>query len=103
MMAQLEMGEPHPAAFDARDWIVQNVPVSEMFKLQEAFSSLAIENQKLAEICSETLKRLMDGDPVGDRYVLGLAWTIRSIMEMGDGLSINVDIDRNLADLIEED
>jgi len=29
-------------------------------------------------VCAETLNRLMSSKPVSDRYLLGLAWTMRS-------------------------
>jgi hypothetical protein len=40
------------------------------------FSSLAIEGNRLAEVCYGTLRRMIDGQPVSDRYLLGLAWEI---------------------------
>lgn len=77
--------EPHPAAENARQWLLEYVrrhQVHEMPMLQESFASNAIEGNRLAEICSETLRRLMGGEPVSDRYLLGLVWTIRSMEEM---------------------
>ena len=47
----------------------------------EAFSSCAIEGNRLAEICSETLDRLLKSEPVSDRYLLGLAWAMRSVID----------------------
>jgi hypothetical protein len=70
-------GEPHPAALAAMAWL-QKIPLPELFQWKEAFSSLAIDNNRLAEICLGTLDRLLSGKPVSDRYLLGLAWTIRS-------------------------
>lgn len=69
--------EPHPAAFDALSWI-RRVPADELFIWRESFASNAIEGNRLAEVCGETLDRLMRGDPVSDRYVLGLAWAMKS-------------------------
>jgi hypothetical protein len=76
-MAKGELGlsEPHPASIDAMHW-VRTVPLSELWKWQETFASEAIEGNRLAEICGETLNRLLNNKPVSDRYLLGLAWVI---------------------------
>jgi hypothetical protein len=47
----------------------------------ESYSSCAIEGNRLAEICAETLDRLIHGQPVSDRYILGLAWNLRDMEE----------------------
>lgn len=74
---ELKAGEPHPAALAAMKFL-QAIPLPELMQWNEAFASLAIEGNRLAEICSTTLDRLLSGKPVSDRYLLGLAWTIRS-------------------------
>ena len=43
----------------------------------ESLSSCAIENNRLAEILAETLHRVMTGEKVSDRYLLGLAWFLK--------------------------
>lgn len=43
---------------------------------QESFSSCAIDGNRLAEVCSETISRLINNQPVSDRYLLGLAWAM---------------------------
>lgn len=68
--------EYHPAADLALAWI-RSLPADELFTWSEAFASTAISGNRLSEVCSETLRRIMDGDPVSDRYVLGLAWAMR--------------------------
>ena len=60
---------------DAKLWVLQH-DSSDLAGWQEAFSSCAIEGNRLAEVCSETLRRLLIGEPVSDRYVLGLAWAM---------------------------
>lgn len=70
--------EPHPAALFASDYIAQ-LGLAERMQWLEVFSSLAIEGNRLAEVCAGTLRRIMDREPVSDRYVLGLAWTIRNM------------------------
>ena len=69
--------EPHPAAYDARRWLSEQSP-DELWKWRGAFASCAIEGNRLAEVCVETLNRLMNSQPVSDRYLLGLVWTMRS-------------------------
>jgi hypothetical protein len=78
----LAMGEPHPAAWKALRYVRSKTPV-EMAMLMEAFSSNAIEGNRVAEICAETLRRVMNEEPVSDRYILGLAWTLRDMEEHG--------------------
>lgn len=74
---ELEAGEPHPASVNALAWIAKQ-PESELYMWLEAFSSCSIESNRTAEICAETLNRLLTGKPVSDRYLLGLAWTMQS-------------------------
>jgi hypothetical protein len=72
---ELNLGEPHPAAYDAQKFIA-SLGASEISMWLESFASCAIENNRLAEVCSETLNRLLNSQPVSDRYILGLAFTI---------------------------
>jgi hypothetical protein len=74
----LAVKEAHPAAFDALRWL-RSLSQEEIAVYSESFASCAIEGNRMAEICSETLNRLMNGLPVSDRYILGLAWAIRDI------------------------
>lgn len=46
--------------------------------LQESLASTALSGNRSAEIMSETLRRLLNGEPVSDRYLLGLAWFLRN-------------------------
>lgn len=69
--------EPHPASLGALAWIRAKTP-AELSVYQEAFASCAIDGNRLAEICSETLNRLLSGQSVSDRYLLGLAWVMRT-------------------------
>lgn len=81
----LRDNEPHPAAENARQWLlgyVRRHKDHEMPMLLESFCSSAIEGNRLAEICGETLRRFLHGEPVSDRYALGLIWTIREMEEM---------------------
>ena len=72
--------EPHPASSSAIAYI-SSLGLQKLFEYAEAFASTAIEGNRTAEICSETLRRLLAHEPVSDRYLLGLAWTIRNAEE----------------------
>jgi len=74
----LDIGEPHPAAKMALGYI-KSISLIKLVLYQESFSSLAIEGNRLSEVCSETLNRLLTNQSVSDRYLLGLAWTIRDL------------------------
>lgn len=71
--------EPHPSAESARQWLNEQVKtdVGFLFRWMEAFSSCAIEDNRLAEVCAGTIQRIMDKEPVGDCYLLGLVWAMR--------------------------
>lgn len=71
--------EPHPAIHSAREWLLNSKV--DLYLYLESFSSCAIEGNRLAEICSETLYRLLHKQPISDRYFLGLVWTIRDMEE----------------------
>ena len=73
----LNLGEPHPAYPSARAYLAGLA--GELLQYSEALASCAIEGNRLAEICHETLSRLIEGKPVSDRYLLGLAWAIKDI------------------------
>ncbi|KKN05664.1 hypothetical protein LCGC14_1084970 [marine sediment metagenome] len=68
--------EPHPAVDSAADFIV-SLSQNELYYWQSIFASCAIEHNRLAEVCYHTIERLLNKDPVSDRYLLGLAWTIK--------------------------
>jgi len=78
----LKLGETHPSAHDAYRYIKSLG--TKLFIYQESYCSCAISGNRAAEICAETLRRVMAGEPVSDRYVLGLAWSLKSMEEMGD-------------------
>ena len=83
MMIQTKRGyllptEPHPAHYLAL--IYMRTKINDPL-IKEAFASCAIENNRLAEICLETLRRLEAGEPVSDRYLLGLAWALKGMEE----------------------
>lgn len=79
----LKPTEPHPAALTALAYL-QKMPASELMVWQASFASNALEGNRLAEICYETLDRLLNGEPVSDRYLLGLVTTITLRVEDTD-------------------
>lgn len=83
MNGDLAPGEPHPAAFSAKAWLAA-LPLPELLRWQGAFASCAIEGNRIGDICGETLRRLLAGEPVSDRYLLGLAWVIRNGQSASD-------------------
>jgi hypothetical protein len=74
----LRIGEPHPASGDALRYVVE-LGFMRQTMLMESFASCAIEGNRFAEVCGETLRRVMHCEPVSDRYILGLAWAIRGM------------------------
>ena len=73
MSSDLGANEPHPAARSAMAF-VRECP--DLPQWMEAFASCALEGNRVGEICCETLRRVLHGEPISDRYILGLAWTI---------------------------
>ena len=81
----LNPDEPHPAAPFALDWLCFSFlkDADKVSSYEQGFATCAIEGNRLGEICGETLRRLLAREHVSDRYLLGLAWAIRS-MEADD-------------------
>lgn len=73
---ELNPGESHPAVNSTINYISQKIndPV-----LLESLASCAIESNRLAEVCLGTINRIKNKQPVSDRYLLGLAWFLKSI------------------------
>lgn len=71
-MSSLKDGEPHPSAYDAREYL--------LFRSKDLLlhveANCALEDNMTSEICGETARRLLAHEPVSDRYLLGLAWPI---------------------------
>lgn len=75
----LEEGERHPAAYSAIEWIAAYVARNP--SIIESVASCALAGNRSAEICHSTLTRMLKKEAVSDRYVLGLAWFLRSVEE----------------------
>ena len=76
----LKHGEPHPAAFSAKAWLL-SIPIDTLQKYLDYFNNNTNSclSERCAEICAETLRRFLNKEPVSDRYLLGLTWTIQSL------------------------
>ena len=71
----LRENEHHPAARAALEF-VDALPFAEKALWLESLSSSAIAKNRMAEVCAATLSRVMSGQGVGERYILGLAYVI---------------------------
>ena len=80
-MSDLKEGEPHPSASNAADYIL-SLGREKLTIYLESFSSCAIENNRVGEICGETLRRILHDEGVSDRYLLGLAWCLMELEEI---------------------
>ncbi len=79
-LGELNPGEHHPAADGAMEYIrAMAVDLPRLAMLQESLASSALSGSRLAQLCSETLRRLLANEPVSDRYLLGLAWLARDM------------------------
>lgn len=76
----LKVGEPHPAAKHAVKYLA-TLPYGKLYTYLEAFSSCAIEGNRMGEVCANTLNRLLKNEPISDRYLLGVAWYIKEMEE----------------------
>lgn len=77
----LALGEYHPAADSAMNFVRQFLMNERYFLIKASISCTALAGGRLSEICLETIERIERGDPVSDRYLLGLAWFLKEIME----------------------
>lgn len=87
MGGTLAIGEYHPAADSAFAYVkgkLLSMTDREKMMLQESFASTGLSGNRTAELCSETLRRIMHGETVSDRYLLGLAWTMRKMDDISD-------------------
>lgn len=60
---------------------IQRLGLKKLYMYLESFSSCAIEGNDLAGVCAGTLRRVLNRQKLGDRYVLGLAWILRNMEE----------------------
>lgn len=70
----LRLGEYHPGANIAKQYLQSRW--LKLIQYEEALASCAIEGNRIAQVSCETLRRLRNKEPISDRYLMGLAWTI---------------------------
>ena len=71
----IKKDEYHPAADNALNWMRDRI---DKFPVWVEVFTLTREN-RLSQICLETLERLMNDQPVSDRYLLGLVWVLKDL------------------------
>ena len=76
----LRGGEFHPSAQNALNYI-KSLSVHTLCMYQETYASCALSGNRTAEICGETLNRILSGQNISDRYALGLAWSLKVMEE----------------------
>jgi hypothetical protein len=75
---EIRAEEFHPAARSAYCWL-KGFTISnpeDYMRYRTALSIAAETGNRQAQICMGTIRRPQDSQPVSDRYLLGLAWTI---------------------------
>lgn len=75
-LGTLDEGMIHPSAHIAMDFLKEYLIKNSPFTLIESLASCAIEGNKIAEICGETLRRFLAKEPISDRYLMGLCWLL---------------------------
>lgn len=70
----LELGEIHPCSKIALQFVREYLLEHDANLLLESLASTALSGSRAAEICLETLDRLLAKERVSDRYLMGLAW-----------------------------
>lgn len=74
---KLEDGELHPASYSAKQYIFECLlhdPKDVFIEFLRDVTWHDEDNKnRTIEICQETLKRIKLGEPVGNKYLLGLA------------------------------
>jgi len=73
MEKETPQGFIHPMAYDAMRY-VKSLGVKKLCLYRESMASSAIEGDETSEVLLETIRRIIEGEPVSDRYLLGLAW-----------------------------
>ncbi len=77
----LSTGEPHPQSHSALAYIKVRLMTDP--SLRESLASCALSGNRSAEVCYGTMERIRNGEPVSDRYVLGLAWLLKELEDLG--------------------
>jgi len=83
---EIKANEFHPAARQAYRWLkgFMITNTADYSRYRTALEIAAASHNRQAEICMGTINRLKAGQPVSDRYLLGLCWTILSLYQKDD-------------------
>lgn len=75
--------EVHPSCVSAYRWLNELVVADPMryTLLKGAIASNAMTGNRMAQICYGTMKRIDEEKPVSDRYLLGLCWFLRELVD----------------------
>ena len=76
--SEIKPDEFHPAAGSAYRWLKGFMITNpeDYRRSKEALASAALSGNRQGQICMGTIERLANAQPVSDRYLLGLCWTI---------------------------
>ena len=79
----LKETEYHPSANSAMRWYREwKLDIKRYSMAREAIESTALSGNRLSEILSSTMERLEKGEPVSDRYILGLTWFLKEELKI---------------------
>lgn len=70
--------EPLEIMPQVQAYVAKQLSLHNVMTLIEAAASCAIEGNKLADQLLSTLNRIVKGQPVGERFLLQLAWYLRN-------------------------
>lgn len=76
---ELAEDEIHPVAGNCLEYI-RAIPPEMLDRYRRTFALEAKDGNRLAQVCEGTLNRLLSKQPVSDRYLMGLAWTLRDLV-----------------------
>ncbi len=75
----LEEGEAHPTSLPAEEFI-NSIPIGVLQKLLIELEEKAKEGNKIAQVNTFALKKFINKDKLTDRYIMGLAWTLLTMI-----------------------
>lgn len=98
--ATLKETEYHPSADSAMEWYNEwKKDFKRYCQMKESMASTALSGNRLPEIMLSTMDRLEKGEPISDRYLLGLCWFLRDGMEYCQKQSFLEEIDKALKEV----
>lgn len=79
----LKQDELHPAAQVAMEYVNKFITdnIRETILMLEAFENMSHSGDRLSIVCHESLRKVINCESIGERYLLGLAWTMRDMYE----------------------